>query len=1024
MIKIYPSRVSVEALETHEHRQMTIDCWMCQNVKGYSPDIPQKVGFVVDGCTVPPSEWNACVISPESEVKVYPIPGEGMSAAAIATWVAAAVAAASAIYSIVMMSQMQKGGAGTANGDQLDLSPAKANAARLGDPIREVFGRFRIYPDYVVQPVSRFDKNDPQIYRTQMFLSAGVGELIFNASNMKIGSTPLLSFGDDVSVDIYPPGSDVSGDPRSENWFNSTEVGGTSSGTAGLDLASTGPSRVSIRADAVAISGDAIALIGQTAGDDSNPDTSVPESWKEGTEITVVVPDMFTVTSNSNGNVFHGNFTELNPVVGMSVSLRWDTNSYNLFVSSYDAGSPAVPGVGGFAASLTASAAPSGYDFTFTPLAFTLSWHGGSYVVSLNDDYVTMAGLTDAINGQLTGSGLIAGSAGGRLQIIEKSSPFAGGSVTATLLPVEIFGDSPESVSGQASTGGSPEVPPSLVLNRDNTSGAAFSGIPTGIQRIAFGARGNQYRITGIDGLTITVSRLKAGTGGNLIVDTTWPGFTPRTLLDAEVTGVNDDFDWMGPFQCCPEGEVTTKVELNLIYPNGLVDIGSKDGKIHWHEVRMTLQYRLSGTSGWTSVSITHGNDTVNMIGYTESITFPQPGNYEIRMRRDTPIWGGTTRDAVNWQALRAKLQKRPGRYTAITTIGLTVRTGTRLAAQSDRRVSVLATRNYETGTNRSIAGAFYHVGLSLGIDMDSATIDALQAAYWTPGGETFDFATSESTSALEMLQKIAVAGKSNFLLNREGLASISREGVKPWIGMITPHEMTEDLQTDFTAPSDDDFDGVDVTYVSPVSWAEETVQCRSPGNPTPVKVEDFKLDIAVSQDRAYQMGMRRLMKYQRQRLAHKTATEMDALCYNVDDHIVLTDDIPGSNTISCLIEDMLTTGGVTIFTVTEPLDWSFENPRAILRYQDGSSSRLLAATRVGDYQLSVAHRTEFDDIILDIPSIEPPRLVFCSSERDVYHATITEITPQSDGRCEVTAREYREDYYDYDDATYPGDTV
>jgi len=1020
-IRIYPSRASVEALETHEHREMTIDCWMRENVKGYSQDVAQKVVFFVNGRGIPPAIWHTSVIQPDSDIKVYPIPGEGMTAAAIATWVAAGIAAASAIYSIVMMSQMQKGGMSTANGDQLDLSPAKANTAKLGDPIREVFGKFKVYPDYIVQPISRFDKDDPQIFRTQMFLSVGVGRQLFNAGDIKIGSTPLLSFGDDISVDIYPPGADVSGDPRSENWFNSTEVGGTSSGTAGLDLASTGPSRVSIRADAVSIAGDSISLIGQTASDDSDPNTSVPESWKEGTEITVIAPDMFTVTSAGGGNVIHGDFAELNPVVGMPVSLHWDTNSYNLFVSSYNPGSPGVPGVGGSAASITASAAPSTYDFSAAPLTFTIVWHGNSYVIALNDDYIAMATLVSAIDGQLTGSGLTAKNTGGRLQIIESSSPFRGGSVTATLLPGEIFGDTPAQVAGVASSGGSPAVLPSLTLARDSATGAAFSGIPSGIQRLAIGVKSDQFRITAIDGLTITVLRLKPD-GNSLVVDTTWPGFTPRTMLDAEVSGINDDLDWIGPFMCCPDGEVTSEVELNLIYPNGLVDIGSKDGKIHWHEVQMTVQYRLAGTQNWTSVVITHGNDTVNMIGYTESITFPQPGNYEIRMRRDTPVWGGTTRDAVNWQSLKAKLPKRPSRYSAITTLGLTVRTGTRLASQSDRRVSVLTTGDYGTGDNRSIAGALYHVGRSLGIEMDSATIDALQSAYWTPNGETFDYATSDSTTALEMLQKIASAGKSNFLLNKEGLASVSREGVKPWAGMITPHEMTEDLQTDFTVPSDDDYDGVDVTYVSPITWAEETVQCRTSGNPTPVKVEDFKLDIAISQDRAYQIGMRRLMKYLRQRLVHKTTTEMDALCYNVDDHIVMTDDIPGSNTISCLIEQMVTAGGVTTFTVTEPLDWSFQNARAILRYQDGSSSRLLEVSPVSDYQLSVQHRPEFDDIILSDPFIEPPRLVFCSSEKDVYHATVAEITPQPDGTCEVTARQYREDFYDYDDATYPGD--
>nr|VXZ85574.1 Uncharacterised protein [Klebsiella pneumoniae] len=35
---------------------------------------------------------------------------------------------------------------------------------------------------------------------------------------------------------------------------------------------------------------------------------------------------------------------------------------------------------------------------------------------------------------------------------------------------------------------------------------------------------------------------------------------------------------------------------------------------------------------------------------------------------------------------------------------------------------------------------------------------------------------------------------------------------------MITPHEMVEELQSGFTVPSEDDFDGVDVTYINGVT--------------------------------------------------------------------------------------------------------------------------------------------------------------------------------------------------------------
>lgn len=375
------------------------------------------------------------------------------------------------------------------------------------------------------------------------------------------------------------------------------------------------------------------------------------------------------------------------------------------------------------------------------------------------------------------------------------------------------------------------------------------------------------------------------------------------------------------------------------------------------------------------------------------------------------------------WQALRGRLLTRPASYTGVTLMGVTVETGGKLAAQSDRRVNVVATRIYDTGAPRRISSALFHVGNSLGLAMDTEAINTLEATYWTPKNEYFDFATGDSVSALEMLQKITTAGKSYFLLS-DGLASVGREGIKNWSGIISPHEMTEELQTTFSAPSADDYDGVDVTYINGTTWSEETVKCRTPDNPTPRKIEQYTLDGVLDPNRAYQIGMRRLMKYLYQRLGHNTTTELDALVYQYGDRILLTDDIPGNKTVSSLVMDMATTGIETVFTVSEPLDWTFENPRAILRYQDGSASGLLEATFVGDYQLSVPWQAAFDEIMLNDPSIEPPRLVFCSSTRGIYDAIFEEIAPQADGTCQVTARQYSDIYYQYDDATYPGDVA
>ncbi len=116
---------------------------------------------------------------------------------------------------------------------------------------------------------------------------------------------------------------------------------------------------------------------------------------------------------------------------------------------------------------------------------------------------------------------------------------------------------------------------------------------------------------------------------------------------------------------------------------------------------------------------------------------------------------------------MRAKLSARKTSYPNVTTIALTIRTGNRLAAQSDRRVNLVATRLYDGHASRSISGAFYHVLKDLGYadsQIDFATINALEANYWTPRGETFDWsAGSDNTSGLEVLQRIANAGMGYF---------------------------------------------------------------------------------------------------------------------------------------------------------------------------------------------------------------------------------------------------------------------
>ncbi|HBR1191359.1 TPA: kinase [Klebsiella pneumoniae] len=1025
-IKFYPSRLPGEPLETHEHGVLTLHEWMSRNVPSYSQDKTHPVVIELNGQAVPPAEWPLCLLRPDSDVRIYPIPyGTGLE---IAAWVSVAVSIASTAYALFFAPKPELGGFSSSNASSLDLNPAKANTAKLGDPVREAFGRNRIYPDYLVQPVTRFDPADPTRMTVEMFVCLGYGRFSYTGGDFRVGETPALTLGEGFSYTSYGPGDNVAGDRRSEIWFNSTEVGGTSSGS-GLDMAQTAPEASDIVADAMTVSGASVSFSGLDVDDDNDEDededeNKPPPGWIAGAIVTLKAPVNYQVSIEGGFNVLTGDVvSEIAPFSGIPVTLTFNGTDYDLQISTYTPHQDAVPGTGGATAVLRASASPSTYDFTITSQTFALTWQGITYTISLVSNYGTMSGLLAAINGGLTGSGLIAQDDGGVIRIVEISSPWRGGSITSSFLPASVFGDSPVFTAGTASSGGSPAVTASVTLAYD--SGTAFSGLPEGSQRISLAHRGNEYQIASTDGPSATVQRVVNG-----VVDSTWSGFMTRTVVDFAASGINDNETWLGPFLACPQNEVVDAFEVNFAFPNGICGFQNNGNKRVRH-VEYEIQYRVYGSgSGWTSKPGVYALKNINGLGFTERFDLSSPGLVEVRCRRRNEQGSNNARDSMFWQALRGRLLSRPASYAGISTIGITVETGGQLAAQSDKRVSVVATRNYDGGGDRTISGAFLHLARSLGYrddQIDIAALSTLEATYWTPRGEYFDHqASSDSTSAKDIFDKIAEAGMGYFLLS-DGLLSVGREGVKSWTGIITPQDTVEEMQTSFRVPSEDDFDGVDVKYINPVTWAEETVQCRTPENPFPRKTEAYTIDVAMTADRAWRIGMRRLMKYLHQRRTYTATTSMLGWCHDFGDHIILSDDIPTGKTQSCLIDAMIYDFQEITLHVTEPLDWSYANPRCWIQFQDGRpSSRMLTPQRVDDFTLTVPYNDDLHpgDWIMDDPDIDLPKLLFCDSEKGARHGIVQEVAPSGDSNCQITAPEYKEIFYQYDDATYPGDVA
>ncbi|MGV1419190.1 host specificity factor TipJ family phage tail protein, partial [Klebsiella pneumoniae] len=105
----------------------------------------------------------------------------------------------------------------------------------------------------------------------EMFVCLGYGRFSYTGGDFRVGETPALTLGEGFSYTSYGPGDNVAGDRRSEIWFNSTEVGGTSSGS-GLDMAQTAPEASDIVADAMTVSGASVSFSGLDVDDDNDED--------------------------------------------------------------------------------------------------------------------------------------------------------------------------------------------------------------------------------------------------------------------------------------------------------------------------------------------------------------------------------------------------------------------------------------------------------------------------------------------------------------------------------------------------------------------------------------------------------------------------------------------------------------------------------------------------------------------------------------------------------------------------------
>ena len=306
-IKIYPGQMPSHPIEQHPWKG-TISDWFAAAGIDYGAHDVQPVTLTVDGEEVPVSEWATTTVTNAQIVEIRPKPFGAVGKLI------------SKVFNFLFGWLMPKTG-GSRNdpgqGKQLQSAEGKANTAKLNQTVPELFGHFIRYPDYLVPPRRYFA--EPRVQNLEMLLCIGPGQYEIDLNTLKIGNTPLQSM-EGAEFTIHPPGADLSAVEMAQNWYPSPEVGGTSAGTAGLDLTASPDSSIAPTGTSFVLSGGGVIT----------SDADFPSSWGVGTAMSLLLQQPVTVTLVNASvdpedpqmvNEIEGDWREIAPEIGQQLNV-------------------------------------------------------------------------------------------------------------------------------------------------------------------------------------------------------------------------------------------------------------------------------------------------------------------------------------------------------------------------------------------------------------------------------------------------------------------------------------------------------------------------------------------------------------------------------------------------------------------------------------------------------------------------------------------------------------------------------
>jgi len=1027
-LNIYPSLLPGEPVERHRLAPgESLQQWLVHHCPSYRPGPEQPIAAWLNGQLFPPTCWHQPVAG---VIDMRPLPG----AAGVSLWVLGALFVGSLAVAYFLTPSISTGK--STSGQTLDVADLTANQPRLNGIIPEIAGRYKTFPDYLCQRRRYF--TSPTVAALDLMLCLGVGE--YAIESIRIGETDITTLGAAITYSVFAPGATVTGHLAHRNWYNSPEVGSTTS-SSGLTLTAGTVGSATARATALLyrLDGDAIT-IPPGAG-------AVPQDWEVGYTVyittrirTIEVVDGGGLWFEPSRDLVRGSFGDLGLAVNDVIRIIGSANEgryriYSLTSSVSDSGT---------ASTITATkVAP--LDFSGETITFAIN----SYPVTLSDAFSDLAALVAEINSQI--AGVTASSSSGKI-VFTEDSPYSGVALSLAGYFETLMGSSPVSVTGtvtrsydeitldrwvQQTTGyddGEPIINSGWMLAGSMTVGT-FTGVDVQKIRIVTYPTGlpgggsttyseyeeTAYEITSL--ITGVLPDLSTGVVGwefqrltpDGTTDSDWAGFA----LDITSAAVSIRLDpqqviggWLGPFRATPASEITSLLEFDIFAPNGLAHV-SDEGDLSSITRSFELQWRSNGGS-WTAINYAVNHATRDQLGWTYSIAFGTPQTaVDVRMRRIGAESTETdTLDKLEWYGLRSLLAA-PSSYAGVTTIAITVNDAEKISGLSDQKINVIATRKLGGTATRAIDAWVRYVCTDIGYaagDINETELTAM-ASIWTTRGDVYDYAIVDQTTVKKELIQCLNAGFATLTIDNGQIRPARDVARSTFEHLYTPQNMTGILKRKFTAYDPDDYNGVNIEYTNATTWKEETVECRLPGD-TGTRVDTQTLKGVTDRTRAWRLGMRqRRIQYYR-RKSYEFSTELDALNSRYLSYCAVADDIPGYGQ-SALLISYIEESDQVILESSEKLTWAETGTHVVaLRKSDGLLSGPHTATRIDDTHLSIA-ALDFTPVVTGV--IEPTHLLFGLNTRWCYPVLVTEITPNGD-TVDVTAVHYDANVYADDD--------